>query len=118
MQSQVRGYVERAADKMPEVQYGFKPDPEVRSFGEVLGHIADAEYLFCSAVLGESNPSPGVEKSKKNKAEIMSAVRAAFAYCDKAYSSITDATASETVKMGNTERNKLGALSFNTAHAF
>jgi uncharacterized damage-inducible protein DinB len=118
VQSQVRGYVERAADKMPEVQYAFKPDPEVRSFGEVLGHIADAEYLFCSAVLGESNPSPGVEKGKKTKAEITAAVRAAFAYCDKAYSGITEAAAAETVKVGNSERNKLGLLSFNTTHGF
>ena len=69
-----------AAEKMPEGEYGFRPDPAVRSFGEILGHIADANYLFCSSVLGESNPSPNIEKTKITKAELTSALRGAFAY--------------------------------------
>ena len=66
-----------AAEKMPEGEYGFRPDPAVRSFGEILGHIADANYLFCSSVLGESNPSPNIEKTKITKAELTSALRGA-----------------------------------------
>src|SRR5215831_16454522 len=29
-----------AADDMPEANYSFKPAPTVRSFGEIIGHIA------------------------------------------------------------------------------
>src|SRR5229473_8214313 len=53
VQKQVAAWIERAAEKMPEEEYAFKPDPAVRSFGQILGHIADADYLFCSGVLGE-----------------------------------------------------------------
>ena len=60
VQKQVTGWLERAAEKMPEEEYGFKPDPAVRSFGQILGHVADADYLFCSIALGEKNPSPQV----------------------------------------------------------
>ena len=116
VQKQVTGWIERAAEKMPEEEYAFKPDPASRSFGQILGHIADADYLFCSTVLGESSPSPGIEKSKTTKAELRSALHDAFTYCNRAYDALTDAGANETVKAFGQERNKLGALWFNASH--
>jgi len=116
VQKQVSTWIERAADKMPEEEYAFKPDPAVRSFGQILGHVADANYLFCSGVLGESNPAPGVEKTKSKKAELKAALHDAFAYCNRAYEALTDASANETVKAYGQERNKLGVLWFNASH--
>jgi uncharacterized damage-inducible protein DinB len=116
VQKQVRAWIEGAAEKMPEGEYAFKPDPAVRSFGQILGHIADANYLFCSTVAGEASPSPGVEKTKSSKAELKTALHDAFTYCDKVYAALTDASANETVKAFGQERNKLGALWFNASH--
>ena len=116
VQKQVTAWIERAAEKMPEEEYAFKPDPASRSFGQILGHIADADYLFCSTILGESSPSPGVEKSKTTKAELRAALHDAFTYCNRAYDALTDAGANETVKAFGQERNKLGALWFNASH--
>ena len=116
VQKQVTGWIERAAEKMPEEEYAFKPDPASRSFGQILGHIADAGYLFCSTVLGESSPSPGIEKTKTTKAELRAALHDAFTYCNRAYEALTDAGANETVKAFGQERNKLGALWFNASH--
>ena len=116
VQKQVSAWIEGAAEKMPEEQYAFKPDPAVRSFGQILGHIADANYLFCSAVLGENSPSPGIEKTKTTKAELRAALHDAFSYCSRAYGALTDASANETVKAFGQERNKLGALWFNASH--
>ena len=79
-------------------------------------HIADANYLFCSPLLGENNPSPGIEKSKTAKAELRSALRDAFAYCGRAYDALTDASANQTIKAFGQERNKLGVLWFNCSH--
>jgi len=101
---------------MPEQEYAFKPDPAVRSFGQIVGHIADADYLFCSIVLGEKNPSPDIEKTKTTKAELTAALHNAFAYCNRAYDTLTDASANETVKAFGGERNKLGVLWFNASH--
>ena len=116
VQKQVTTWIERTADKMPDEEYAFKPDPAVRSFGQILGHVADANYLFCSSALGEKNPSPGIEKTKSTKAELTSALHEAFAYCGRAYDALTDASASETVKAFGGERNKLGVLWFNASH--
>src|SRR5262245_48904967 len=69
----------RSAEKMPEESYGFKPTEAVRTFGQILGHVADSQYAFCSAVLGEKNPAPQVEKTKTSKADLIAALKEAFA---------------------------------------
>lgn len=117
-QNQVKGVIQRSAEKMPDLNFGFKPTPDVRSFGDILGHVADAQYSFCSAAMGEKNPALGIEKSKHTKAELVSALQEAFAYCDKAYAALTDANASEVLKFGNSERTRANILAFNTMHDY
>ena len=112
----VKNNIIRAAEKMPEENYSFKPTPEVRSFGALVGHVADAQYLFCSIALGEKNPQPNIEKTKTGKAELVQSLKEAFAYCDKAYDGLTDAQASTLVKMFGHDTPKLTVLSFSTAH--
>jgi len=78
--------------------------------------VADAQYTFCSAALGEKSPAPGVEKSKTSKADLAQALKDAFAYCDKAYDGMTDAHAADMVKFFGREQAKLSVLAFNNAH--
>jgi uncharacterized damage-inducible protein DinB len=111
-----RSNVVRAAEKMPEENYSFKPSPDVRSFGQIIGHIADAQYQFCSVALGETNPAPGIEKSKTSKADLVKALNDALTYCDKAYSAMTDAHAADMVKFFGRDQPKLAILAFNSAH--
>ena len=112
----VKNNLVKAAEKMPESNYAFKPTPEVRSFGQIVGHVADAQYAFCSAALGETNPLPGIEKGKTTKADLVQALNEAFAYCDKAYNGMTDAHAVEMVKFFGRDQAKLTVLAFNSAH--
>lgn len=112
----VKMIVLRSADKMPEESYSFKPADSVRSYGQILGHVADSQYHFCSAALGEEGPAPKVEKTKTAKAEIIAALKDAFAYCDKAYDGMTDASASQIVKVMGGDVPKLGALNVNNIH--
>ncbi|MEP6767547.1 MAG: DinB family protein [Acidobacteriota bacterium] len=116
MYTQLQSIVLRSAERMPEESYGFKPTDAVRSYGQILGHIADAQYGFCSIALGEKNPAPKIEQSKTSKADLTAALKDAFAYCDKAYSSMTDASGAQTVKMFGTDAPRLGVLMVNTTH--
>jgi uncharacterized damage-inducible protein DinB len=111
-----KGNVVKAAEKMPEENYSFKATPDVRSFGQIVGHVADAQYLFCSAAMGEKNPSPGIEKSKTSKADLVQALKEAVGYCDKAFEAMTDAKAADTVKFFGRDTTRMAVLSFNTAH--
>jgi uncharacterized damage-inducible protein DinB len=105
-----------AAEKMPEENYSFKPTPEVRSFGQIVGHVADASYMFCSQTLGEANPTKGIEKTKTSKVDLVAALKDAIAYCNRAFDSMTDAKGSQMVKLFNFDIAKLTLFSLNTAH--
>src|SRR5438034_4903480 len=106
----------RSAEKMPEENYNFKPTEAVRSFGQILGHVADSQYMFCSMVLGEKNPAPKIEKTKTSKADLIAALKDAFAYCDKAYEGMTDSSGAEMVKFMGFDTPKLGLLIGNNQH--
>jgi uncharacterized damage-inducible protein DinB len=109
----------KAAEKMPEESYSFKPSPDVRSFGQLVGHVANASYYFCSAAQGEKSPSAAdIEKTVTAKADLVKALNDAFAYCDKAYNSLTDATAPDKLKFGQNETARIGILSFNSMHDY
>ena len=54
------GLHHKAAEKMPEANYAFKPTKDVRSFGQLIGHIADAS-CSCSAVTGDKPPMGGFD---------------------------------------------------------
>src|ERR1700756_2961266 len=105
-----------AAQKMPEENYSFKPTPDVRSFGQLVGHVADASYMFCSQAAGEANPMKDIEKTKTSKVDLVAGLKDAVAYCNKAFDSMTDAKGTQMVKLFNFEMAKLTLFSLNTAH--
>src|SRR6202040_1119677 len=74
-----------AAEKIPQENYSFKPTPQVRSFGQLVGHVADASYMFCSTAMGEANPAKDIEKTKTSKADLVAALQGGVAYCNKAF---------------------------------
>jgi uncharacterized damage-inducible protein DinB len=115
--AQVKNILLRSAEKMPEENYNFKPTDGVRSFGQIVGHVADSQYFFCSIVLGEKNPTLKIEQTKTSKTDLIAALKDAFAYCDKAYDGMTDASATQMVKLMGMDLPKLGVLMGNSMHS-
>lgn len=113
----IKGFVVAAAEKMPEANYSFRPAPEVRAFGQIVGHIADDEYYFCSTVKGEQKESQ-VEKTVTSKADLVAQLKQAFAYCDAVYNAFQDSEAADKVKTFTGPRTKISMLDFNTAHMY
>jgi uncharacterized damage-inducible protein DinB len=114
--ARLKGIMLASAEKMPEESYSFKPTDAVRSYGQLVGHLADAQYLFCSMAMGEKNPSPGIEKTKTSKADLIAALKEAEAYCDKAYDTMTDASGAQMVKLFGNDTPKLDVLVVNNMH--
>jgi hypothetical protein len=110
----VKNNLLRAADKMPEADYSFKPVPEIRSWGELVAHIADSNARACGTVKGEQKPVNAA--TKKTKAEIAAALKESFDICDGVYDSLTDAVALQTVAGRGGQVSKLSVLSGNLAH--
>src|ERR1700674_2421290 len=95
-----RNNILRSAEKMPEEFYGLRPgaQEEVRTFGQQLGHLANYNYLWCSQAKGEKTPNAGQNLEKlTTKAEFTKALTDAFAYCESAYTALTDASGAETI---------------------
>ena len=86
-----------SAKVMPEAKYSFKPVDTVRTFGQILAHVAGANYEFCAAARGEKSPfaEDAFEKSATTAAAIAKALQDSIAYCDAAYAALDDSKAAE-----------------------
>ncbi len=110
------GFITKAAEEMTEADYAYKPVATVRSFGELIGHVAGTQDLICAAVLGEQQPAEdAIEKSAKTKAAIVAALKASTVHCVKAYN-IPAASASASIDMFGSKNTKFGALTLNAVH--
>jgi uncharacterized damage-inducible protein DinB len=107
-----------SADQMPEANYSFKPVDTVRSFAQVLAHVADSNNFYCARAKGEAPPVPDgtLEKTATTKAAIVKALAESVAYCDAVYASLTAARATEMVKAGDTEILRVQPLFNNLSH--
>src|SRR5215471_20035813 len=94
MYDHVKNNLTRMAEKMPEENYSFKPTAETRTFGQIIGHVADAQARSCSSINGP--PKSLNAASKTAKAELVATLKESFSLCDQAFDSLTDANALET----------------------
>ena len=114
----VKGSLLKTAEKVPEAVWAFKPTPEVRTFGQIVGHIADANYSICGAAAGDKPTALDAEKTMTTKAQLSKALADSIAYCDKVIAGMDDKKGMETTKFftGVTPRSMV--LAFNTAHDY
>lgn len=106
----------RSAEKMPEESYGFRPVETVRTFGQILGHLADSQIRFCSAALGEASPAPKGGEARSAKGDVIASLKSAFGTCDRAYAALTDANGTEPVKFVWGPMPRLHLLTANDMH--
>lgn len=104
----------KAAEKMPEEAYSFKPTPDMQSFGDRIAHVA-GQIGTCSSLTGERKPNPA--QGKTSKADIVAALKTSFEACDAAWAAMNDKVATEMVAgRGGTQRSKMSVLIGNTTH--
>jgi len=91
--------ITRAANKMPEEFYTLRPGAqiEVRTYGQIVGHLANFNYLWCFEKL-------------TSKADLVKALNDAFSYCDRVYSSLTDSSGMEMIEVTNDAGRKVHLL--------
>ena len=115
----LKGNLTQAAEKMPDADFGFKPapDPDLRTYGQWIGHQADNQFLNCATIKSMPNPSPAQSNEKKaTKAELVKALADAFAFCDGAISALTDQNALQMIKQGDGETARGAVVSALLSH--
>jgi uncharacterized damage-inducible protein DinB len=120
MHATIRRNLAEAAELMPADEYAFKPTPQVRSFGQLIGHVAVGNFFFCSQAKGEKSPATGNYEKTTEKAALVKALNDSLAYCDSAYTETNDSNFGQLIKVagpnggGQTARGSV--LVFNTTH--
>lgn len=108
-----------SAELMPEADYNFKPVDTVRTFGQIIAHIAGANYVFCAAAKGEKPPfsEDHFEKTATTREAIIKALADSMKYCDALFVG-DDKKLSETIEMpfGMGKAPRMAALIGNTGH--
>jgi len=106
--SNMQDKIMKSAEAMPQAKYRYRPTKDVRSFAEILNHVADISYTLCSNVKGEANPATTAVKGSKT--EIMAYLKSAFGYCDGVYSGFTDAHLNDSGDFFGFKTNKMFLL--------
>jgi hypothetical protein len=106
----------KAAEKMPEADYQFKPTPDIRTYARIVNHITEAQQHTCSALNGTTFDAKTVPSDTADKATIVAGLKASFDVCDKAYGALTDANVAELVDTGRAKRSRIGMAWGNVSH--
>lgn len=120
MHATIRRNLADAAEQMPAEEYAFQATAQVRTFGQLVGHLANGNFFFCSQATGEKSPATTNYEKVTGKAALVKALKDSLDYCDRVYGATTDANFSQAVKVassaGETPTVRGAVLMFNTAH--
>lgn len=112
------GFVIRSAEKVPEDLYSFRATPDVRSMGQLYGHIADALFSMCSTAAGTKPPRTGIEKTVTAKPALIAALKEGVSYCNTVIDGMTDQKGTETVPFYFGPTPRLSVLYFAVTHTY
>jgi uncharacterized damage-inducible protein DinB len=117
MYSMVKSYITRSAEQVPEDKYGFQPTKDVRTFGQIIAHISDAQRTLCSAAKGKELPYADTnEKTVTGKVALIAKLKESFTACDAVYSATTDAALGNATTVFGQKSTISNALAMNTSH--
>ena len=113
----VKENILKTAEQVPEGKLSYQPTKEVRTFGQLLGHVANENYVFCGAASGGKGPGGDFTKTTK-KADLQKALADSFAFCDQAFAGVNDQTGAAPAEIPefSMKGTKLSMLAFNTTH--
>jgi hypothetical protein len=113
----LKGNILKSADKMPADGYSYKPEPDIRTFARVLNHVTEVQLRICGGLNGTAPDAlPKVPPETADKTDIVAALQASFAECDKAYAALNDSNVLEKVAIGPANRSRISFAWQNVAH--
>jgi uncharacterized damage-inducible protein DinB len=122
MHAVIRRNLAEAAENMPADEYTFRPTPELRTFGQIIGHLVKANFFFCSQAAGEKSPATADYEQITGKAALVKALNDSFVYCDRVYAATNDANFIQPVQIahvagaGSSNTVRGAVLIYNIAH--
>lgn len=106
----------KSAEQVSEDKYAFQATKEVRTFGQLLGHITDANNFFCAKIAGGDPQYEVVAEKLTSKADLSAALKKSFDACDAALAGVTDADLARAMNIFGNQANVSSAITLLTSH--
>ena len=107
------------ATMLDEDIYEYQPTDEVRTTGQILSHIANAQFMFCSTAAGVDNPNDqNYEETATSKADVIAALESGFEFCSGIYDGMSDEAGAEMTNLFGMEMARSAILAFNSTHNY
>jgi uncharacterized damage-inducible protein DinB len=103
----------KAAREMPEKLYNFKPTNGVRTFGDLVAHIADVQSTLCSNINGSK---PKKAQQNESKEVMVNALAESVNECQISFSELSAENASTLVQAPVGQVTHLVALMYIITH--
>jgi hypothetical protein len=103
--------MEAAADEMPADKYSFSPTPEQITFGHLIVHVTNFNYLMCSKLSGTAAPEGPKLADTDPKDKLAPAMKASYDYCTQVMAKADDANLGEQMQLfGDHKVSRAGAM--------
>jgi hypothetical protein len=79
-----------AAEEMPAAKYGYKPTPAQMSYADIIGHLAEGNDYFCSAIGGVEAPKRAELPKNAAKDKLVARLKETFQFCETALAKVDD----------------------------
>ncbi|GAB3660061.1 DinB family protein [Echinicola sediminis] len=95
----MKAYTIEILEAMPEDKLDYKPTDDVRSFKELLLHIAGGNVMMANGFLKEGDPGVDFENHNMSKAELKDAIATSFDFVAETFSSLSEDELAEEVEV-------------------
>lgn len=113
-----KDYLLQTAAQIPEDKYAYRPTDKVRTAGQLLAHIADAQNFFCALIAGTPKEYAVVAEKLEGKAAISGALKQSFDACDAVLAKVTDGDLAREVDIFGNKGTVSGAITLLSSHNF
>ncbi|MBL8985481.1 MAG: DinB family protein [Gemmatimonadetes bacterium] len=84
--SEVSEWITKAADLVPADKWSYRPVATVRTFGQMVAHVADSYTFYCARAAGKKVEwADPIEKGPTDKATVSGKLAQATAQCNAVY---------------------------------
>jgi len=112
----VRDQILRIAREAPEELYAYQPSDDALGFGQLIGHLANAAFAFCSVAMGEPSPNSTDWELVPEKTRLVVALEDGYAYCDRVHRDIRATSLGDQVELFGQRGTRIWVLVFNATH--
>jgi hypothetical protein len=105
------GYMIAAAEQMPAEKYGYRPTPEQWTYGKVVAHVVQANYVVCGMLSGDGPGKGPAVTDTMPKDQLVTALKQSFESCRTAMDGLKDASLGTTITFfGGAKKPRARAL--------